>query len=90
MRLANFTYIKSNGSKSDRIVAVVTEPSKFVEGIDLGELSQDEFADFVNEYSQVIDEFKATQQTLIKKFDLQHRYRRFIPEQMLDAEIENV
>jgi DNA-binding transcriptional regulator PaaX len=90
VRLANFTYVKSNGSKSDRTLAVTMEPSKFVEGIDISELSQDEFADFVNEYSKVLDEFKATQQILIDKFDLKHRYRRFIPEQMLNAEIENV
>jgi hypothetical protein len=90
VRLANFTYIKANGNKSERTLAVTMEPCKFVEGIDISELTQDEFAEFVNEYSQVFDEFKATQQTLLEKFDLKHRYRRFIPEQMLDAQIENV
>jgi hypothetical protein len=90
LRLANFTYIKSNGSKSDRTLAVTMEPSKFVEGIDISELSQDEFADFVNEYSHIIDVFKTHQQEVLNKFDLKHNYRRFIPEQMLNAEIENV
>ncbi len=90
MKLANFKYIKANGSKSERTLAVTMEPCKFVEGIDITELSHDELAEFVNEYSHIVDVFKTHQQQIIDKFDINHRYRRFIPEQMSDVEIENV
>ena len=55
MKLMDFTYNKTNGEKSVRSVAVVNEPNKFIEGIDISELSNDELVEFAAEYNSLID-----------------------------------
>lgn len=90
MKLIDFNYKKQNGEVSTRCVAVTNEPNKFFEGIDIGHLSTDEFAEFVNEYSNILDAFKQSQLNLLQTFDLKHNFRRFTPDQMFDVETEYV
>jgi hypothetical protein len=82
MKLIDFEYQKTDGNTSTRSVAVLREPCTYYEGIDLGELNNDELADFTVEYTNLYDEFLQQQKLLFEKHDLKHRYRRFIPDRM--------
>jgi hypothetical protein len=90
MKLMDFTYNKTNGEKSVRSVAVVNEPNKFIEGIDISELSNDELVDFAAEYNSLMDNYNQQHLNLLNRFDLKHNYRRFNPEQVTDAELNYV
>lgn len=90
MKLLDFEYTKKNGEFTKRTIAVVQEPQQFVEGIDISGLEVEEFAEFVNEYSKLLDEYKLQQAVLINKFDLKHNYRRFIPDNMENVVVEHV
>lgn len=90
MKLIDFSYKKQNGEVSARTLAVTSEPNKFFEGIDVSHLSNDEFAEFINEYSVLLDQFKQQQLNLLYAFDLKHNFRRFTPEQMSNVEVEYV
>jgi hypothetical protein len=90
MKLLDFEYTKKNGEFTKRTIAVVQEPQKFIEGIDITQLDLDEYAEFVNEYSKLLDEYKYLQAALIHKYDLKHNYRRFIPDNMTNVVVEHV
>jgi hypothetical protein len=90
VKLLDFDYIKKTGESSTRTLAVVQEPQRFIEGIDVTELDHESFAEFVNQYSKLLDEYKYLQAELINKYDLKHNYRRFTPENMTNVVVEYV
>lgn len=90
MKIMEFTYTKSNGDSKKRAVMLLQEPQKFFEGIDVSDLSQDEFADFVNEYSKAYDQWREVSHAIMAKHDLKHNYRRFLPEGVSQAKTEHV
>ncbi len=90
MKIMEFTYTKPNGDSKKRAIMLLQEPQKFFEGIDISDLSEDEFADFVNEYSQAYDKWREMSQTIVTKHDLKHNYRRFSPEGISQAKTEHV
>ena len=90
MKLIDFKYTKNTGETSNRTLAVTGEPNKFFEGIDISALSTDEFAEFVNESSVLLDQFKQKQMNLLADFDLKHNFRRFTPDNMTDVTTEYV
>lgn len=90
MKIVSFTYQKANGDVSNRNLAVTGEPNKFIEGIDITQLSDDELAEFTVAYGDLLDRFKQDQQELLLMFDLKHNYRRFHPEQMFNIESTHV
>lgn len=90
MKIMEFTYTKPNGDVSQRTVMVVQEPQKFVEGVDVSDLTEDDFADFVNEYGKAYDAWREQAQTIMQKFELKHNYRRFSPERITEAKLEHV
>lgn len=90
MKIMEFMYTKTNGDFKKRVVMLMQEPQKFFEGIDVSDLDQDEFAEFVNSYGKALDDWKAESQAIINKFDLKHNYRRFLSEGVSEAKIEHV
>lgn len=90
MKLLQFTYTKDNNDVSDRTVLLMQEPTKYIEGMDLSELDNDAFAEFVNKYVQLSETYRESQQQLFNEYELKHKYRRFIPDQMTDIETEYV
>jgi hypothetical protein len=85
MKFVEFKYTKADGSVSDRAIIELVTPTKYVEGIDVTQLPEVEFAAFTT----AMAEMKRTQheQTmqLLADFDLKHNYRKFIPEQMTNV-----
>ncbi len=82
MKLIEFTYTKSDGSKSERAVVELVQPTKYVEGIDVSLMPEDDFARFCAEFSAMKAAQHSETVALLEQFDLKHNYRRFIPEQM--------
>jgi hypothetical protein len=90
MKLVEFSYKKADGSVSQRAVVELVQPSKHFEGIDVSNMSEPEFAEFVEAYRQVKNQQYLEVQELLAKHDLKHNYRRFLPEQMTDVISEHI
>ena len=90
MKLIQFTYTKTDGSQSDRAVIELQQPSKFMEGIDVTQLPDDSFADFVQEFRALKNAQHEATMALLAKHDLKHNYRRFTPENMEAVTTEHI
>lgn len=90
MKLMEFNYTKANGTTSQRSVIEVAKPTKNYEGIDVSDMPQDQFADFVSEYRDLLNKQYEAKMALIHKHDLTHNYRQFIPEKMTDLVTEQI
>jgi hypothetical protein len=82
MKLLEFSYTKADGSVSDRAVIELVTPTQFVEGIDVTQMPEDEFALFANEMRELKNAQHEATMALLAKHDLKHNYRRFSPKQM--------
>lgn len=90
MKVLEFNYTKANGMQSERTVMVLQQPGEHYEGIDLSELDTESQVDFVAEYNQLYDQFRQQQLNLMAKFDLEHKYRKFIASNMQAVKVEHV
>lgn len=82
MKLVEFQYTKQNGDTSNRAVLVTHEPQQNLGGIDITNLSTDDFALFIDEYRQVKNRQHEELLQLMQKHDLKHNFRQFIPAKM--------
>lgn len=90
MKLLEFTYTKPNGDVSERAVIELVQPTDHVEGIDVTQMPEDEFALFADEYRELKNAQHEATMALLAKFDLKHNYRRFVPQRMADINTEYV
>jgi alpha-ketoglutarate-dependent taurine dioxygenase len=90
MKLIQFTYTKTDGTQSDRAVIELQSPSKFMEGLDVTQMPDDEFADFAQAYRELKNAQHEATMALLAKHDLKHNYRRFIPDNMEAVTTENI
>jgi hypothetical protein len=90
MKLLEFTYTKSTGEVSKRAVIELVNPTKFVEGWDVTNLDNNDFARFVESMGALRRRQHEETMQLLQEFDLKHNYRRFKPEAMLDIQVEYV
>jgi hypothetical protein len=90
MNLLEFTYKKADGTTTSRAIIELVKPTTFVEGIDVSQMPQDEFADFCREFSALKAVQHEETMAMLSQFDLKHNYRRFIPEQMSDVVVDYV
>jgi hypothetical protein len=90
MKLVEFNYKKSDGSVSNRAVIELVSPCAHVEGIDVSQLPEPEFVEFVQEFRQLKNQQHEDMMMLLAKHDLKHNYRRFIPNQMSNVVAEQI
>jgi Ca2+-binding EF-hand superfamily protein len=90
MKFLEFTYTKTDGSTSNRAVIELVTPTRFIEGIDVSQLPEAEFAIFTTAMSEMKRAQHEQTMELLETFDLKHNYRRFIPEQMANVVTEYV
>lgn len=90
MKLIEFIYTKTDGSKTNRAVIELQQPCEFVEGIDVSQMPEAEFADFCREFSALKAAQHEETMAMLKQFDLKHNYRRFIPKQMENVTVDYV
>lgn len=90
MKLLEFTYTKPNGDISERAVIELVQPTDHIEGIDVTQMPEDEFALFANEFRELKAAQHEATMALLAKFDLKHNYRRFVPQRMTEINSEYV
>jgi len=90
MKLLEFTYTKQGGDVSKRAVIELVTPSTFVEGWDVSNLSESDFASFTETMGSLRRRHHEETMQLLQDFDLKHNYRRFKPEGMSDIQVEYV
>lgn len=90
MKFLEFTYTKADGTQSKRAVIELVTPTKFVEGIDVTSLSEDDFASFTQAMSSLKTAQHNETMSLLDTYDLNKNYRRFIPENMSDISADYV
>jgi hypothetical protein len=90
MKFVEFKYTKTDGSVSDRAIIELVTPTKYVEGIDVSQMPENEFASFTAAMSKMKQEHHEQTMELLNDFDLKHNYRKFIPEQMTNVVSEFV
>jgi hypothetical protein len=90
MKIKEFTYTKPNGDVSQRAVVELVSPTEHMEGIDVTELDQDQYAIFIEQLRELEGELYKRRLQLYADFDLQHNYRRFLPQRMTNVTTEFV
>lgn len=88
MKLTEFTYTKKNGDVSNRAVIVVQEPNRFLQGIDVSELDNDDLAQVVTKLRAIEDRVQAERASLMADYDLTYSFRQFDPELISDQTVE--
>ena len=82
MKIKEFTYTKPNGEVSNRTLVELVSPTEHIEGIDVSGLDMDSYAAFIQKLKQLEDSVYTQRTQLYAEFDLQHNYRRFVPQRM--------
>jgi hypothetical protein len=90
MKIKEFTYTKPNGDVSQRAVVELVSPTEHMEGIDVTELDQDQYAAFIGQLRELEGEMYKRRLELYADFDLQHNYRRFLPQRKTNVTTEFV
>lgn len=90
MKIKEFTYTKANGETSQRTLLELVEPSEHVEGIDLSELDYNTYAEAIQELKLFEDFVYQKRMELYKQYDLNHKYRKFIPSKMTNVIVEYI
>jgi hypothetical protein len=90
MKFVEFKYTKKDGTVSDRAIIELVTPTKFVEGIDVTQLPEGEFAAFTSAMRNLKQQQHDATMQLLADFDLKHNYRKFTPENMTNVTTEYV
>jgi hypothetical protein len=90
MKFVEFKYTKADGSVSDRAIIELVTPTKYVEGIDVTQMPETDFAAFTSAMSDLKRTQHEQTMALLADFDLKHNYRKFIPDNMTNVTTEYV
>jgi len=90
MKLQSFVYKDLKGKVSNRQVLVVQEPTTKVSGIDVTEADDETVVNFALAYEALRQSFLAEVNALQRTYELQHRYRTFIPDSMESVVLEEI
>jgi DNA topoisomerase VI subunit A len=90
MKLLEFTYTKADGSVSERAVIELVTPTKAIEGIDVSDMPEHEFAEFTAEFNLLKQTQHEATMAVLAKYDLKHNYRKFLPERMANVSADYV
>lgn len=90
MKLKTFVYRDLKGKISNRTVLVVQEPTDKVAAIDVTEQDDETIVNFALAYETARQAFLTQVAALEKQYDLNHRFRQFFPDQMMDVSSEDL
>lgn len=85
MQVKYFTYTKANGDQSKRAVVVSGKPTQLLSGTDVSELADRDIAAYVAALNNLIEVHNANVAALQDTFNLNDKYRQFVPERMSDV-----
>lgn len=87
MKTVEFTYTDAKGKTTSRSLLALISPSIAYEGIDVSEMSTDEYMSFLTKCKKLQDEYITAIQAIQAEYDLAHNYRRFLVERMTDIRV---
>ena len=90
MIIYSFKYTKADGTSSKRVLAAFNTPNKFFAGNDITELSTEEQALYITEVDAAKTRYTQELAQINSKFDVEHRYRQFNPDQMSCVKHEDI
>lgn len=90
MKTLSFKYTKKDGSSSDRVLVVMSEPNSFYAGIDISELDEAEQGMYLDRINRAHEAYLAEIGEINASFDTKYRYRRFDPKLMQINETEEI
>lgn len=90
MKLITFTYTKADGKVSEREVIEISRPSTLLSGLDVTEMHPADFAEFANDYKELLDEQNRQRMELMQVYELKHAFRQFKPECMTNTAVQHV
>lgn len=88
MKLTEFTYTKRSGDVSQRAVLVTQEPNKFLQGIDVSELDNEDLGELITKLRALEDRYAAERAALVADYDLTYSFRQFDPELVSSQTVE--
>lgn len=88
--IKSFTYTNNRGVTTARVVYVTGKPSKFVSGVDLSELTEEEQGVYISEASRLYAEYMERVAELNTAHDLTNSYRQFDPDKMQNIKTETI
>lgn len=88
MKLTEFTYTKRSGDVSQRAVLVSQEPNKFLQGVDVSELDNEDLGELITKLRALEDRVQAERAVLMAEYDLTYSFRQFDPELISDQTVE--
>ena len=90
MKTLVFNYTKADGKVSHRVLAVSNEPTKNYSGTDISELDTDAQVDYLMAVNAAKNAYLEALKSINDKFDLNHNYRQFNPENMSNVVSEYI
>lgn len=86
----SFTYVDAKGKSTQRTLLAHVVPSTMYAGTDISELSEETMGLYSAEVDAAKDRFHRELEAINAKFDVNHRYRQFKPENMSNIQKENI
>ena len=83
--IKEFDYVNNRDVTSHRVVYVISQPSKFLAGIDLSELSEVQQGEYTARATALKQALMLEMATLNLEFDVSNRYRQFDPAKMTNT-----
>ena len=88
MKYTEFTYTKKTGDVSQRAIVVTGEPNKFMQGIEVSDMSEADFAAFLASMRELQNRHEAERNFILQQYDLKHSFRQFDPQLISDQTVE--
>lgn len=86
MQIAKFEYTDAKGKITQRVAAIVNQPSNLLAAIDVSELSINEVEAFAKAHNDLKDKYMTALLALQSEFDLTHNMRNFKTSGMTNVE----
>lgn len=90
MRTLSFKYTKADGKESQRTLVVTGAPNKFYSGTDISELEAVDQVEYIHAVQQAHDDYLERLKVINDTFDLNHNFRQFSPERMMEVVEEEI
>lgn len=89
-QIISFTYEKATGARSQRVLSVAHEPSKFFAGTDISELEPVDQVLYAQAVATLKAEYLEGLHALNDEFDIKNNYRQFDPSRMTSVVEEEI
>lgn len=90
MKIKTFNYVRHDGKESKRVLAIYHEPCEHFEGLDISELNELDQAAVISELNKAYDEYTNKLVAICDEYDVNNRYRRFLPHRMSNVKDEHI